>query len=131
MRNEQAWSLIDPKPVLVYVEAVDDYIVYWNGIVMPHTMALCMTMEYLGVWPTPEMKNQMESDYRKIYYADGFQTRAWDRKVENGHLYTYLKRIMKDHLVRVLDGRSAPDLLGWFNYSRARQETVDSPREIQ
>jgi len=126
MRNEKAWSLIDPKPVLVYVETVDDYIVYWNGVVMPHSMALCMTMERIGVWPTPEMKNSMEQNYNKIYYSGGFQTRAWDEKVENNHIYPYLKRIMKDHLDRVLEDKSPSDILNWFNYQRARQETIDN-----
>jgi hypothetical protein len=126
MRNEKAWSLIDPKPVLVYVETVDDYIVYWNGVVMTHSMALCMTMERIGVWPTPEMKNSMEDNYHRIYYANGFQTRAWDDKVESNHIYPYLKRIMKDHLDRVLEDKSPSDILNWFNYQRARQETIDN-----
>jgi hypothetical protein len=131
MRKEQAWSLIDPKPVLVYIETLDDYIVYWNGIVMPHTMALCMAMERLGVWPTPEMKNAMEATYGRIYYSGGFQTRAWDQKVDNSSVYPYLKRIMKEHLDRLLENRPASDILGWFNYDRARQETIDSVEQNQ
>lgn len=40
MTPQHSWSLIYPKPVTVYVSSCDDHIVYWNGLVMPHKMAL-------------------------------------------------------------------------------------------
>lgn len=120
MRSEQSWSLLDPKPVILYLPRVDEYIVYWNGIAMPHIMALCMSMEYFGVWPTPEMKTAMERDYERIYYANGFDTRAWDNKVASSPLYPYLKRIMADHMKKVFEGREAKNILAWFDYKRAR-----------
>ena len=46
MRAEQSWSLLDTKPVMLYIEKCDEYLVYWNGVVMPHKMSLCMAMEY-------------------------------------------------------------------------------------
>jgi cobalamin biosynthesis Co2+ chelatase CbiK len=121
MRSEHSWSLLDPKPVLLYLPKVDEYIVYWNGVVMPHTMALCMTMEFFGIYPTPEMKAALEADYRKIYHSNGFDTRAWDSRVENGSVYSFLKRIMAEHLKKVLENKEAKDALNWFNYNRARQ----------
>jgi cobalamin biosynthesis Co2+ chelatase CbiK len=122
MRSEHSWSLLDPKPLLLYLHHVDDYIVYWNGIVMTHSMALCVAMEFVGIYPTPEMKSALESNYRKIYYANGFQTRAWDQKVEHSPVYPYIKRIMHDHVKKVTENRNPQDILGWFDYSRARKE---------
>lgn len=124
MRSEQSWSLLDPRPVLVYVDHLDEYIVYWNGIVMTHSMALCMSMEYFGIWATPEMKTALEHNYEKIYYANGFQTRAWDNKVANSPVYPYLKRLMTDHLVKVIKdrGMTAPAVLEWFDYKKARKD---------
>jgi hypothetical protein len=122
MRSEHSWSLLDPKPVLLYKENVNEYIVYWNGIVMPHTMALAMAMEFYGIYPTPEMKTAMEKTYEKIYYANGFETRAWDQKVSASPLYSYLKRIMSDHVKKVIENKEARDVLGWFSYDRARKE---------
>ena len=55
MRSEHSWSLLDPKPVLLYLPKCDDYIVYWNGVAMTHSMALCRAMELTGVYATPEM----------------------------------------------------------------------------
>jgi hypothetical protein len=87
MRSEHSWSLLDPKPITLYLENLDEYIVYWNGVAMTHSMALCMAMEYVGIWPTPEMKIVMEKNYKNIYYAGGFQTRAWDLKVASSPVY--------------------------------------------
>lgn len=120
MRSEQSWSLLDPKPVLLYLPKCDDYIVYWNGIVMPHTMALCMSMEMLGIYCTPEMKAGLEKTYRRIYYSNGFDTRDWDGMVDRQEIYPYLKRIMKDHLDKCLDDKDPRDVLSWFDYKRAR-----------
>lgn len=122
MRSEQSWSLIDPKPVLLYLQKHDEYIVYWNSVVMPHSMALCMAMEKLGIYATPEMKRAMEQTYERLYYGGAFETRAWDQRVESGPVYPYLKRIMQEHLRKVTENREKKELLGWFDYSRARTE---------
>lgn len=125
MRAEQSWSLLDPKPVLLYIANCDEYIVYWNGAVMPHKMALCMAMEYAsGIYPTPEMKTALEQDYERLYYSGAFNTRAWDLRVCDSPLYPYLKRIMKDHLFKLIQEpeRPAQEVLSWFDYSRARKE---------
>lgn len=123
MRAEQSWSLLDPKPVLVYLSKCDDYIVYWNGIVMPHTMALCMAMEFYGIYPTPEMKTALEKTYEKLYFNNAFETRAWD-KIVKSPVYPYLKNIMADHLKKVIGEADADgkDVISWFDYDRARKE---------
>lgn len=121
MRSEQSWSLLDPKPVLLYLNSVDEYIAYWNGIAMTHPMALCMAMEFVGIYATPEMKSELEAHYRKIYYSNGFETRAWDSTVENSPVYPYLKRIMHDHIKKVTENKDPKEILGWFNYNRARK----------
>lgn len=124
MRSEQSWSLLDPKPVLMYINNCDNYIVYWNGVVMPHTMALCMAMEHAcGIYPTPEMKTCLERDYQRLYYSNAFDTRAWDSKVQGGGpLYSYLKRIMADHIKNLIENKPPNEVLSWFDYKRARKE---------
>jgi len=123
MRSEQSWSLLDPRPVLLYIDHVDEYIVYWNGIATTHLMALNFALEQYGVYATPEMKTAMEENYRKIYYANGFETRAWDLKVAGSSIYPYTKRLLQDHCKKVIDeqGRDISEVLEWFDYRRARQ----------
>lgn len=119
MRSEQSWSMLDPKPVLVYLTQHDEYIVYWNGIAMTHSQALNMALEFMGIFPTPEMKQAMVHTYQKLYYADAFETRAWDDMAQS-ETYTRLKKWMKDHLIAHLKDADAKEVLGWFDYKRAR-----------
>lgn len=128
MRSEQSWSLLDPKPVLLYLNNLDEYIVYWNGIALTHAMALNAAVEYFGVYPTPEMKTALEKEYRKIYYAGGFGTRAWDFKVSESPIYPYVKRLLKEHMDRTISEpkRDISEVLGWFDYSRARHLDKDT-----
>ena len=122
MTAAKSWSLLDPRPQLVKVSSVDDYIVYWNGIVMPHSMALCIAMQALGIYPSPEMRRHMESNYEQLYFAGAFNTRAWDQRVINGLLYPYLSRIMEPHVAKTTQGLDPKVVLGWFSYDRARTE---------
>ena len=121
MRAEQSWSLLDPKPVLFYIKECDEYLVYWNGIAMPHKMALAMAMEHAcGIYPTPEMKTALEKNYERLYYTNAFETRAWDDRVASSPIYPYLKRIMNEHLLGVIERHEPSTVLGWFNYNKAR-----------
>ena len=124
MRSELSWSVLDPKPVLLYIRNSDEYICYWNGIAMTHTMAMNMALEPFGIFATPEMKTSMEQDYRRIYYAGGFDTRAWDFKVSESPIYPYVKRLMAEHIKKTIAEQQRPiaEVLGWFDYSRARTD---------
>jgi hypothetical protein len=124
MRSEQSWSLLDPRPVLLYLDHLDEYIVYWNGIATTHLMALNFAMEYYGIYPTPEMKTAMEQNYRKIYYANGFNTRAWDLKVSGSPIYPYTKRLLQEHCKKTIEdgNKGIGEVLSWFQYSKARKE---------
>lgn len=123
LRSEQSWSLLDPKPVMLYLPNLDEYIVYWNGIATTHLMAMNLAMEQYGVYPTPEMKTAMEDNYRRIYYANGFDTRAWDLKVAESPIYPYMKRILKEHVNNLIaeSKKDIEEVLGWFDYNKARR----------
>ncbi len=126
MRAEHSWSLLDPKPVLVYLKSHDEYIVYWNGIAMTHSQALMMTMEYCGIYPTPEMKLVAQKTYDKLYYAGAFETRAWDSQVASAEpVYSAQKKWMKDHLEKMIRNKDPKEVLAWFDYKRARIEEND------
>ncbi len=122
MRSEHSWSLLDPRPVLVKLEHLDEHIVYWNGIATTHLMAMNFALEHFGVYPTPEMKTAMEQNFSRIYYANGFATRAWDVKVASAPIYSLLKVLLRDHCKTVIvdQKRDITEVLGWFNYDRSR-----------
>lgn len=120
MSAEKAWSLIDNRPVLKYVSQCDDYIVYWNGIVMPHKMALCLAGKLIGVYPTPEMRIALQENYRKLYYANAFDSLGkWNDLVTNKDMYRVVENYMMNHLTELrLQNISGAEVLGWFNYNR-------------
>lgn len=122
MRDERTWSLLDARPVLLYLKKHDEYIVYWNGIAMTHSQAFNMAMEYRGFFPTPEMKNAMDHTFKKLYYAGAFNTRAWDSRVDGGDIYGSQKNWMRDHLATHVKDKDPKDVVKWFDYSRARIE---------
>ena len=122
IRAEHSWSLLDSKPVLLYLKKHDEYIVYWNGIAMTHGQALCMAMEYCGIYATPEMKTALRKTYERLYYAGAFNTRAWDRQVDGGDIFGSQKNWMREHLVAHVKDRDPKEVLSWFNYKRARVE---------
>ena len=126
MRSEQTWSLLDPRPVLVYLAKHDEYIVYWNSFAMTHSQALCLAMETIGIYATPEMKVAMEKTYNRIYYAGGFGTRSWDNIVQtSSDVFDYIKNKMRPHVKAVCEGRTPQEILSWFDYKKARIENTN------
>lgn len=126
MRSEQSWSVLDPRPVLLYLPTVDEYIVYWNGYVMTHSQALCLAMETFGIYATPEMKSAMDSTYNRIYFSGGFQTRSWDNIVKNSSsVFDYLKTKVRPHVKLVCEGKTPQEILSWFDYNRSRIENTN------
>lgn len=126
MSAEKGWSLLDNRPVLKYVSNCDDYIVYWNGIVMPHKMALCLAGRLIGVYPTPEMKIAMQANYLKLYYANAFDSFGrWELLVNNKAIYNVVENHMNGHLTELQQQRiSGAEVLGWFNYKRATESSL-------
>lgn len=123
MRSEHSWSVLDPRPVLLYLPRLDEYIVYWNGLAMTHSQALCFAMETIGVYSTPEMKRAMDETHKRVYYANGFQTQNWDNIIRNSNtIFDYLKGKIRPHVKAVCEGKTPQEILGWFDYKKARIE---------
>jgi hypothetical protein len=131
MRAERSWSLLDPKPVLLYLTKHDEYIVYWNGWVMTHSQALCHAVERCGIYPTPSMKLAMQTTFERLYYSGAFQTRSWDSMLSGySNIYDYQKLKIKEHVDKVVGATDFKDVLEWFNYDRARMESISTPLEV-
>jgi hypothetical protein len=78
-------------------------------------------MERIGIYPTPEMKLAMQRTFEKLYYAGAFETRAWDDRLKgNGMVYDWQKYKMAEHIKKAAEGKEPAELIGWFDYNRAR-----------
>jgi hypothetical protein len=124
--KEKSWSMIDPRPVLKYIPRCDDYIVYWNGIVMPHKMALIIGMQLLNIFPTPEMKRAANENYKKLYFSNAFgdESKEWVNLVNNNKntstIYNIVLKSIQKHITSLKEKNySGKEVLGWFDYSRA------------
>lgn len=127
MHSEQSWSQLDPKPVLLYLPNLDEYLVYWNTVAMTHSQALCIAMTTLGIYPTPQQKRAMQHNYLKIYHAGGFGHQKWDHIIQaNDTVYSYLCKKMQTHVMTCAKQVSPAELLQWFDYARARTLSCES-----
>ena len=120
--EEYAWSLISPLPVMVFLPKHDDYIVYWNGAVMPHLLAMNLAMKNFGIFPSPSVRTAIEENYKKLYYADAFGNRQWDTFLdsEGYSVFRYMNSVMHRHIHTTLENKTPMEVLDWFNYKHAK-----------
>lgn len=98
MRTEASWSLLTPKPIVLYSKKLDKHIVYWYGVGMSHGEALLLAGITMGIYPSPKMKAETYYEFETIYLSNGFKTRSWDKLScmdPYAHL-GYLSRIVYD-----------------------------------
>lgn len=122
MRSEHSWSLLTPKPIHLFLKSHGEYITFWNGIVMPYSAALCVGLELIGIWPSPEMKEKIHQTFEKLYYTGAFQNRNWDRIAESKDILNYYKRKMQPHVVNHFKNYTGPELFEMFDLTKARVE---------
>lgn len=117
---ERTWSLLDPRPVLVYLEQHDEYIVFWNGWSMTQSQAHYMALRHVNVYPNQEIREAMQKTYERLYYAGAFDTRDWDHIVRSSNSFDFILKYMKPHLEKHCWNREAKEIFSWFVPSRAR-----------
>jgi len=111
-----SWSQLDPKPVLLYVKEYDDTLVAWNGVLMTKVVALNMTIEQFGKYPTPKMKKEMFKTYKQLYMTGFFGEQNWDSFFEGtaDNLFMYIRSLNKEHLIKLTKDKKITEVLGWF-----------------
>lgn len=117
--SEIAWSVVDPRPVLKYISSIDDYVVFWNGTVMPHSIALNLALAPAGIYPTPAMKAAMEDTYRRFFYSGALGSRQWEDVAVKGLAYSVMQRALEPHIRQLYERNKTKEILGWFDYERA------------
>lgn len=122
---ELAWGSVDPRPIVMYLPEQDDYMVVWNGVILPLVHAQCMAFEWIGVWAGAAIYRELDLRYRELYLAGAFGSRNWDGIIaENASTYHLLKRILFDHLEKTMPNYTRQEIAEWFILSNAR--TVES-----
>ena len=118
---EISWSMMDPRPVVMYLPEQDDYMVVWNGVVLPLVHAQCIAFEFIGFWSGRAVKHELDDRYRKLYYAGAFGTKEWDHIVEtNPDTFNLLRRFLEAHLNKIIPNYSKQEIVEWFNLKNAK-----------
>ena len=117
--SEMAWSVVDPRPVLKYISSIDDYVVFWKGTVMPHSIALNLALEPAGIYPTPAMKAAMADTYRRFFYSGALGSRQWEDVAVKGLVYGRMRQALESHIRQLHEQHETQEILGWFDYERA------------
>ena len=114
----KGWSLMDPKPISLYLEEHDEYITAWNGYLMPQVFALNFAVEMFGGYPTPRMREEMFKTWKRLYLSGAFEEANWDSFLneEPDRVIGYLRKMMGPHLsVLIKDKKGISEVLQWFN----------------
>lgn len=116
-----AWSKLDPRPVFWYNDQFQEWFVVWNGIQMiaDHALLIAGT-NFWNIFPTQEMIRQIEEKFRKLYYANAFNTDSWHGMIQqkidsNQTMYNYYRWVLQNHISTHLKDQNPPDVLQWFD----------------
>lgn len=126
----QAWSLLDPKPVISYCKKSDIFLVWWNGYGMTHKSALCSASTYFFRMPvTPKMKKTVFDEFNIAYSAGAFGCEDWGVEHFTAQSYhTYITSKITKHCNDKLPydqfKNNPATVLSWFDKRNASYEEV-------
>lgn len=67
----KSWSLIDPKPVILYSDYHGEYLAMWNGMLITYSAAYALMVYCLsGIYINPVMKKCIWNDSKRILFND-------------------------------------------------------------
>lgn len=117
-----SYSILSPAPVCCYVPSAAAHVVYWRGLFMTRAHAMILVQEnWIGAWPTPEMKEGALRELRRVYKLGAFGTYQHRDTIDSisGHDYmTCLRKwILKQdaHLITgLMEYNTIQDAMSWF-----------------
>lgn len=96
MRSEAAWSYLDPRPICLYDPKYNAHLVYWNGVALTRTYALIIIETvWMNIYPTDHQRQVAWNEYQRIYRSGGFQTRSWDKIIDNQDYYQFYRKFIQ------------------------------------
>jgi len=116
----KAWSLISPLPVIAYVEAADQYIVYINGIVTTYATAMHLMLEPYGIRPSPEVKRNLQHNMANIYATGIFGDVQWDDVIYNTDYVGYIRSVLRDYIKKITHDMHINDVMKLLDTNLAK-----------
>lgn len=122
-----SWSLINPRPIVVYVKKHDEHLVYWNGYVMTHAHALQIMLMPYGIYASPKVKSAITKRFKQLYTAGLFGDVAWDRVVHSNEYYKYVVDKVETHVREITKGVDIYDAVKWLDTTDAKVVDKSNP----
>jgi len=74
LHTEAAWSKLSPRPIMLFSESTQEYIVYWGGWAMSRSQAISIAgLVLMGVYPCAKVKQTVYEDSVRVYCAGAFK----------------------------------------------------------
>lgn len=126
MTSELSWSLLDPKPVLVYNKQYGANICCWNGIMMTRTYALIVVAnQWNNIMPIASVSYAAWQEFTRLYSLGVFAPADWDNYMSTAQFnrhHLYLEKQLTannpEFLMSLKKQYTAPQAIGWFLNSR-------------
>jgi hypothetical protein len=116
--SAKTWSLVDNKPIVCYVKATDDYIVYWNGYFMSHSSALCVMLEKFGAYFGQGVRLEVEKEFADMHCRGSFN--VTDLSIGDSNTITnYHKKVCEKAAEELAKKYTINEVFGWFDYAKA------------
>lgn len=128
-------SLLGPRPVVALVKEHNEYIVFWNGIIMPYAAAMYLALEGGNIYPTPQVKSCLGNAFRRLRFSGAlargntFQTDPNKRKsVSTRFAMDGYKGLMRAHMAKMRQQFSTAQLFAMLDMEKAHEISVCSER---
>lgn len=115
-----SWSLLNPRPIVVYVKEHDEHLVYWNGYVMTHAHALQIMLIPYGIYASPRVKSSITKRFKQLYTAGLFGEVVWDKFVHNVGYYGYVVNKIEKHVRAITNSVDVYDAVRWLDTNDAK-----------
>ena len=119
-------SLLGPRPVVARVVEFDEYVVFWNGIVMPYAAALYIATRSGNVYPTPNVTKHIDESFRRLRFTGAMRKGNVDVKHSRGvisipNAVSGYERVMRPHLAKMLANHTTSQLFAVLDIDKAHE----------
>lgn len=122
-------SLLKPQPVVARVVEFDEYVVFWNGIVMPYAAALYVATRSSNVFPTMTVKDRIDDSFRRLRHTGVLRRKDVDAARTRGAISTPdvtkgYEFVMRAHVNTMLQTHTVADLFAMLDIDKAHDIRV-------
>lgn len=130
MRDDCAWSLLDPRPLVIYDSTWDAHLCFWNGVGMTRSSALLIYSQmWLNSYAALSARTAAYDEYKRLYLAGAFHTTDWDKTLYltpamlHSRLISLICKKDQNFFENLSSKWTAPQALQWFSNSRVKSST--------